>query len=173
MDKPSESLQLQIAERKVLSNIFPTVDEIPEVHDYKWRKQSFVKDEVLFKPGLPCDRFMLLGKGNIRIELQNSQARSIILYRLDPGQLCIHSLINLMNDKTFSYIATAESDGWFCWAEKEQFNLWMQESNTFQNWIFNNIGTRFKQVVNRFANHVFVSSAVFSTLECTQRRTVG
>ncbi|OOZ40194.1 Crp/Fnr family transcriptional regulator [Solemya elarraichensis gill symbiont] len=32
----------------------------------------------------------------------------------------------------------------------------MDSSSEFQHWIFNNIGSRFKQVIERFANHAFV-----------------
>ncbi|MBL7004331.1 MAG: Crp/Fnr family transcriptional regulator [Gammaproteobacteria bacterium] len=151
------SLSLKIAERKVLSDVFPEVKSMPELNDYAWNKQVFKKNDVLFRPLKPCNRFMLLGSGCIRIELQNTLTRSITLYRIEPGQLCIHSLINLINDEDYSYIATAEENGWFCWADKAQFNTWMLTLSSFQHWIFNNIGARFKQVVNRFAEHSFVS----------------
>jgi CRP/FNR family transcriptional regulator len=100
---------------------------------------------------------MLLGNGIVRVELQNPQSRSMVLYRIEPGQLCIHSLINLINDDMYSFIAVAETDGWFCWADKEKFQQWMTQSSVFQRWIFNNIGSRFRQVVDRFAQHAFIS----------------
>lgn len=149
-------LELKIAERKVLSNVFPEVKKMPQLNNYKWRKQIFKKDEILFTPSKPCNRFMLIGNGTIRIELQKSDTRVITLYRVEPGQLCIHSLINLINDTDYSYVATAEDDGWFCWADKQQFKDWMMELGEFQHWIFNNIGTRFKQVISRFAQQSFI-----------------
>jgi CRP/FNR family transcriptional regulator len=99
---------------------------------------------------------MLAGAGSVRVDVQNPQGRSITLYRIEPGQLCIHSLINLISDDVYGYVATAETDGWFCWADKHQFNLWMQQSEAFQHWIFNNIGGRFRQVIDNFAQHSFV-----------------
>ena len=153
-DKP---LELKLAEQQVLSNVFPEVSSIPDMENYSWKKQSFKHSEVLFKPGQPCDRFMLLGHGVVRVELQNPQSRAMVLYRIEPGQLCIHSLINLINDDVYSFIAVAETDGWFCWAEKDHFHRWMTQSGDFQRWIFNNIGSRFKQVVDRFAQHAFIS----------------
>ena len=155
---PSDTnLELKLADREVLSNVFPEVSSIPDLERYQWQKKMFSKDEVLFKPGQACDRFMLLGRGSVRVELQNPQARSMVLYRIEPGQLCIHSLINLINDDMYSFIAIAETDGWFCWAEKDSFQRWMNQSAPFQRWIFNNIGFRFKQVVDRFAQHAFIS----------------
>lgn len=157
MAKTETSLELKIAEHKVLSDVFPVVKEMPELNNYNWNKQSFHRDEVLFKPGQPCNRFMLLGKGRVRVELQNPQGRSMVLYRIEPGQLCIHSLINLINEENYSYIIAAETDGWFCWADKEQFHHWMNHSSKFHHWVLNNIGSRFKQVVDRFAQHAFLS----------------
>ncbi|MCP4075240.1 MAG: Crp/Fnr family transcriptional regulator [Gammaproteobacteria bacterium] len=156
MSATKKELELKMADQSTLSNVFPEIAEMQELSSFTWRKQSFYKGEVLFKPGQPCNRFMLLGKGVVRVELQNKQSRSMLLYRINPGQLCIHSLINLINDEDYSFIATADTDGWFCWADKQQFNEWMGTSSHFHQWILNNIGTRFKQVVDRFAQHAFI-----------------
>ena len=151
-----KELELRMADQSTLSNVFPEIANIQGLSSYSWKKQSFHKGDVLFKPGQPCNRFMLLGKGVVRVELQNTQSRSMLLYRIDPGQLCIHSLINLINDDDYNFIATADTDGWFCWADKEQFHTWMENSSHFHHWVLNNIGTRFKQVVDRFAQHAFL-----------------
>lgn len=156
MDDSSNIPELKMADQATLSNVFPEIEKMQELSSYSWKKQSFRKGEVLFKPGQPCDRFLLLGKGVVRVEVQNSQLRSMLLYRIDPGQLCIHSLINLINDDDFSFISTADTDGWFYWADKEQFHHWMESSSYFHQWVLNNIGTRFKQVVDRFAKHAFL-----------------
>jgi len=157
MSVSKKDMELKMADQSALSNLFPEVGNIQDLSSYSWKKQSFRKGETLFKPGQPCNRFMLLGKGVVRVELQNFQSRSMLLYRIEPGQLCIHSLINLINDEDYSFIATADSDGWFCWADKQQFHDWMENSEHFHHWVLNNIGTRFKQVVDRFAQHAFLS----------------
>ncbi|MCK4708331.1 MAG: Crp/Fnr family transcriptional regulator [Gammaproteobacteria bacterium] len=156
MSVSKKDLELKMADQSALSNLFPEVGNIEGLSSYSWRKQSFHKGDTLFQPGQPCDRFMLLGRGAVRVELKNVQLRSIVLYRIEPGQLCIHSLINLINDEDYNFIATAESDGWFCWADKQQFHTWMESSSHFHQWVLNNIGTRFKQVVDRFAQHAFL-----------------
>lgn len=148
--------QLKRADQTTLTKIFPAIEQMDELTAYAWQKQSFQQDDVLFKPDQPCTRFMLLGHGKVRVELQSQQARSMLLYRIEPGQLCIHSLINLINDEAYSFIATADSDGWFYWADKEQFKHWMSSSTQFHQWVLNDIGSRFKQVVDRFARHAFL-----------------
>ncbi|WP_420885710.1 cyclic nucleotide-binding domain-containing protein [Candidatus Reidiella endopervernicosa] len=115
------AMELKPSEQRVLSDIFPSVAEVPGLSDYAWNKQAFKSGDVLFKPGQPCNRFVLLGHGTIRVQLQNDQGRNLLLYRIEPGQLCIHSLINLINDQNFSYITSADSDGWLCWAERSSF----------------------------------------------------
>lgn len=157
MDYRKGSVELKMADHEVLSNVFPVVKDLPELENYAWRKQVFHPGEVIFEPGKPCNRFMLLGKGKLRIELRNPQGRAVVLYRIEPGQLCIHSLMNLINDENYSFNAIAETDGWFCWTTKEQFHQWMDGSSHFHQWILNNIGSRFKQVIDRFAQHAFLS----------------
>ncbi|MEE9447410.1 MAG: Crp/Fnr family transcriptional regulator [Arenicellales bacterium] len=155
---PDNYPNIQAGERKILSNLFPSTQAIPELGEYQWKTQHFKAGEQLFTPGQPCNRFMLLAGGTVRIELQNPQTRSILLYRIEPGQLCIHSLINLISHEEYAFIAVAETDGWFSWANAEQFNHWMRIA-PFQQWIFNNIGHRFKEVISRFADHAFVPLA--------------
>lgn len=156
MVNEENALMLDMSDQNVLSDVFPAIANMPELQDYAWRKQRFYAGETLFMPGNSCHRFMLLGNGSTRVELQNAQSRSMLLYRIEPGQLCIHSLINLINDEDYSFIATADCDGWFCWADKQQFHAWMETSSPFHHWILNNIGARFKQVVDRFAQHAFL-----------------
>lgn len=73
-------------ERQILSNLFPDTQVIPEISQYQWKTHKFTAGEQLFTPGQPCNRFMLLAGGTIRIELQNRQARSILLYRIEPSR---------------------------------------------------------------------------------------
>lgn len=150
------AVQLSLADHRVLSSVFPVIRELPELEAYPWRKQLFKRGDRLFKRNKPCERLKLLGYGSVRVEVQNAQERSMLLYRIEPGQLCINSIFSLLNDDSYRYAAIAETDGWLCYAEKDQFHRWMNDSSQFRYWIMNNIGSRFSQVVDRFAQHAFL-----------------
>ncbi|WP_135568099.1 cyclic nucleotide-binding domain-containing protein [Solemya elarraichensis gill symbiont] len=89
-------MELKQAEQHILSDVFPSAATFPGLSDHSWKKQTFKAGDTLFKPGQPSNRFVLLGQGTIRVQLQNDQERNLLLYRIEPGQLCIHSLINLI-----------------------------------------------------------------------------
>lgn len=148
---------LQTPEWSVLSDLFPSIHHLPETDTADWSHQNFSRGDYLFRPGERCKRFVLLGEGRIRLQIVNTQGRRITLYRVLPGQLCLHSLINLINQDDFSFEAVAESAGWLSWTSADRFSAWMNDSHDFREWILASFGERLKQMLNLNAELAFSS----------------
>jgi len=146
---------VQQPEWRVLSKLFPLVHHLPDFSEHRWQRERFKAGQALFHPGLPCTRFVLLGEGRIRIQLRSSQDKRLTLYRVQPGQLCLHSLVNLVNRESFAFEAIAETDGWISWTTEEHFNRWLAESADFRSWIFASFGERMKEILERLARLTF------------------
>lgn len=146
---------IQPPEWTVLSNLFPGIHHLPELSRQRWMQQNFDAETTLFEAGQSCQRFVLLGAGNIRIQMTKSRSRRMTLYRLTPGQLCLHSIMNLINQENYAFEAVTETEGWLSWVPAEQFREWMAESQDFQGWILASIGERFKQLIDRTADLAF------------------
>ena len=54
---------------------------------------------TLFSPGDPCRGFPLVLDGEIRVALRSPQGRSIELYRVSPGELCVLSTTCLLGQR--------------------------------------------------------------------------
>lgn len=148
-------MSLQQPEWRVLSKLFPQVHQLPGLAEHRWQRERFRAGQSLFHPGSPCTRFVLLTEGRLRIQLRNPQGRRLTLYRVHPGQLCLHSIINLVNRDDFAFEAVAETDGWISWTTEEHFNGWLDESPDFRSWIFASFGERMKEIIERIASLTF------------------
>ncbi|MGB0865727.1 MAG: Crp/Fnr family transcriptional regulator [Granulosicoccaceae bacterium] len=151
----SANFALQQPEWRVLSSLFPQVHHLPDLAEHRWQRERFRAGQALFNPGNPCTRFVLLAQGRVRIQLRSPQDRRLTLYRVQPGQLCLHSLINLVNREDFAFEAIAETDGWISWTTEDHFNRWLDDSSDFRQWIFASFGERMKEILERLARLTF------------------
>ncbi|SFS19441.1 Crp/Fnr family transcriptional regulator [Yoonia litorea] len=65
---------------------------------------------VLFQPGQECPGFVRLTKGKIRVLLTSASGREVVLYRVEPGGLCLQTFSCLVEGKTYSATGIAETD---------------------------------------------------------------
>jgi len=68
------------------------------------------KGTVLFSVGQPCPGFVTLRKGTIRVSLTSANGREVVLYRVQPGDICLQTFSCLINHDTYSAEGVAESD---------------------------------------------------------------
>ena len=52
---------------------------------------------------------MLIVEGSVRVYKNSDEGREVTLYRVEPGQLCIHNLNNLVDGIQFSVMASSET----------------------------------------------------------------
>ncbi|MEP7154475.1 MAG: Crp/Fnr family transcriptional regulator [Betaproteobacteria bacterium] len=64
----------------------------------------------LFSPGEPCGGFPLLLKGSVRVVRETGQGKSIVLYTVHAGELCIVSSESLFAAPSLTASGYADSD---------------------------------------------------------------
>ena len=93
--------------------------------------QRVAAGDQLFRPGVSCHRFAVLISGAVQVSLVHG-LREKVLYRVEPGQLCVHTLTNLLNDRDYQATATAEVDSLIGWMDAARFKTLYQESPALQ-----------------------------------------
>lgn len=68
------------------------------------------RGSVLFSPGQDCSGFVVLRAGRIKVLLTGENGREIVLYRVEPGQVCLQTFGCLVNGTSYSAEGVAESD---------------------------------------------------------------
>ncbi|MBL4812435.1 MAG: Crp/Fnr family transcriptional regulator [Rhodobacteraceae bacterium] len=65
--------------------------------------------QVLFRPGDSCPGLILLEAGSIRVTLTAANGRSLVLYRVRPGDMCLQSFACLTEGQHYSAEGVAET----------------------------------------------------------------
>ena len=99
------------------------------------------RGDILFRPGVSCERFAVVIDGSIRVSLIHS-GREKTLYRVEPGQLCVHTLTNLLNDQEYQAQAVAEVDSQVGWMDASAFRVAYSESNALQRLVVASLSER-------------------------------
>lgn len=79
-----------------LRPLYPAVEALPpdwaaDVLATQARQLRVPAGALLFEEGAPCQGFPLLLEGEVRVARGSPQGRSIELYRVGPGELCVAS----------------------------------------------------------------------------------
>jgi len=64
----------------------------------------------LFHEGGPCTHFPILVEGVIRASKIGPDGHEILLYRLNPGESCVITVVALLGETTYPAVGTADTD---------------------------------------------------------------
>ncbi len=65
---------------------------------------------VVFRPDDPCEGFVAVREGTIRVSLTSQAGREIVLYRVGPGEVCLQTFACLAEGRRYSAEGIAETD---------------------------------------------------------------
>lgn len=74
------------------------------------RRLNVPKGTVLFRPGDPCEGFVRLRSGRIRVGLTAANGREVVLYRVNPGEVCLQTMTCLTEGGSYRAEGVAETD---------------------------------------------------------------
>jgi CRP/FNR family transcriptional regulator len=115
--------------------------------------------DVLFRPDDPCQGFIALTRGAIKVALTSVNGREIVLYRVHPGEICLQTFSCLVQGKVYAAEGVAEEELEAYLISPQGFGRLMQESEPFRTAVLNSVAGRFADF-----EHV-VETLAFSGLE--------
>ncbi|MFC6687878.1 Crp/Fnr family transcriptional regulator [Jhaorihella thermophila] len=65
---------------------------------------------VIFRAGEDCPGFVRLTRGTIRVTLTAPNGREVVLYRVEPGDVCLQTFACLTDGRSYSAEGVAEAD---------------------------------------------------------------
>lgn len=57
--------------------------------------------EKLFRSGDPCPGFLALERGVIKVTMSAASGREIVLYRVQPGEICLQTFTCLVQHRAY------------------------------------------------------------------------
>jgi len=106
-------------------------------------------------PGDECRNFLLLLNGNIRIYASGRGGREIVLYRIQPGEFCILSLVSFLQGRSFPANAVTENQVQALVMDRTVFTRAMKKSPALSDIMMMELSHRFIEVINRVQELAF------------------
>jgi len=106
------------------------------------RNMSVSPHTVLFSGTTPCNNFMLILQGVVRIYQVAEDGREMTLYRVQAGDLCVLSLNSMLQNRIFNAIAETETDVTALVLSAEDFHYAMNSSEIFRNYVLSTLTER-------------------------------
>lgn len=111
---------------------------------------------TLFAPGAPCQGFALVVEGEVRVDVTGANGRSILLYRIGPGQTCVQSTMCLLGEGAYTATATVETPATLALAPRALFERAMATSPAFRRFVFRTFAARLDDVTRLLESVAFV-----------------
>lgn len=112
----------------------------------------------LFSQGSPCENFVIIVSGNVRVQYQDINGKEIVLYRLCPAEVCNTTTLCLLADDAYPAAACAETEIKFAVLPKKYFLIAIEDRG-FREYIFAQIARRSLELI------CLVNEVAFLTLE--------
>lgn len=132
--------------------------------------------KVIFKKGDSCRRFVLILSGSVRVYHTSEAGREIVLYRVKPGEMCILSLVRLLDMSKYAAEAKTESEVRVASIPFQQFHAAMDASAELQTSVMMTMGRRLLEITSLLEDISFervdtrIARWVLDHLDPLQRR---
>jgi len=123
-------------------------EQFREQHRLKVELLNFPAGEVLFKPGLSCQAFLILISGSIEVVLTARSGRDVTLYTMQSGETCILTTSALLTDQPYYAQGVAETDIQAIAMSINDFHIALQKSGTFAEFVLRDYATRVSSIIN-------------------------
>lgn len=102
--------------------------------------------DILFHAGQNCAGFVDLISGSIKVKITGENGREIILYRVQPSQICLQTFRCLTEGELYSAEGIAETDIEFNLISVSEFQRKISADAKFRNRIFSAVAARFSDI---------------------------
>ena len=121
---------------------------------------------TLFDVGSACEQYLLLTEGLVSVKMLSKTGKSVLLYRLKPGQACIITTSCLLGNTNYPTFGESQTDIEGLSMSRQAFRVALNESDIFRQFVFESLGQRLADVMQRLESINFssIDSRIASTL---------
>lgn len=138
---------------------YPVLNELPEALMRELEQKTVAikapAGRQLFVEGEACTHFPLLVQGVIRASKCGPDGQEILLYRLNPGESCVITVVALLGGTPYPAMAAAESDLVLYGVPRELFLRLVMGSPPFQTFVFKFLSQRMAHLMALIDDVVF------------------
>ena len=137
--------------RHELFEAFPDLESLEEsalgLMNVSTRSVRIPADTVIFREGNPCENYIFMIDGSVRVEMISGRGREIVLYRVERGQTCVLTTTSLMAGTQYAAQGIAESDANAVTIPSVSFHKLMALSAGFRKFVFSAFSVRISDLL--------------------------
>jgi len=112
---------------------------------------------TVFQNGLECENFYFLLRGTVRVDLINSDGKSVLLYRIEPNETCILTTSCLLADEVYCAEAITETEVEVIAVPRAEFLKLLDRSADFRALVFHSFSSRLSTMMGKIDEVSFAS----------------
>lgn len=97
---------------------------------------------VVFAPGDDGQAFLIVTQGAVRVEQTNGAGRTVVLYRVEPGESCVLTTMCLLSGRAYPGFGHAEGEVRAVAIAPATFQKMLREDPDFQQIVIDSFATR-------------------------------
>jgi len=141
-----------------LQSHFPALCKaLPELPASAYQLINAPANITIFDIGGECEQYLLLTKGSIAVKMLAKNGKSILLYRVQPGQSCIITTSCLLGSSHYPTFGETETDIEALSIPHTAFSRALNHSDDFRQFVFDGLGQRLADVMQRLETVNFTS----------------
>ena len=133
--------------------------------------------QPVFHAGFPCENYMLLLEGSIRVQVIGEGGREALLYRVLPGQSCVLTTCCMLSGDDYPAEGFTESPVRALIVTRAAFDKALESAPAFRRFVFVNLGGRiarmeevaFRPVERRLAAFLLSRADATGNIQCTHQ----
>ncbi len=149
----------QSSKTGTLSSAYPVLDQIK---DQAWlnaisraKAMQTPAQTVMFSGNEPCNNFILILEGTVRIYQTAADGREMTLYRVNAGDICVLSLNSMLQNQSFNAVAETDTPVSCLVMSDKDFHSAMNGSETFRNFVITTLTERLCEAMHLIQNTAF------------------
>ena len=112
-------------------------------------------DQPVFHAGSPCENYVLLLEGSVRVQVIGENGREAVLYRVLPGQSCVLTTCCILSGDDYPAEGFTEFPVRALVVTKPAFDRALESAPAFRRFVFVNLGGRIADVIARMEEVAF------------------
>ena len=137
---------MNATERSRLLRTYPVLEELAAALFHRLEDAAAPvrarAGDPLFAEGDPCTHYPMFVKGIVRVSKASPDGREILLYRLNPGESCIITVVTLLGEVSYRAMGKAETDLSLFKIPRSVFLEMILTSAPFRRFVFDSLSSR-------------------------------
>jgi CRP/FNR family transcriptional regulator len=119
------------------------------------RPVTLPAEAPVFRAGAPCEHYVLLLAGRVRVQVIGEGGREALLYRVHPGQSCVLTTCCMLSGQAYPAEGFTEAPVTALMLARPAFDRALETAPALRRFVFTNLGARIADVINRMEEVAF------------------